>query len=133
MAGPMKTATILFLGLLAGVSTVSAEEGGALPDPTRPPLMLSGAGGGGANGAEAGMRLQSVLNPKGNRPTAIISGQVVRVGEKVGEARLVRVSENEAVLRGPGGVERLYLVSEVSKKYVDPKAAAVENEKRKKP
>ncbi|HZX31580.1 MAG TPA: hypothetical protein VFF03_09530 [Rhodocyclaceae bacterium] len=127
----MKTATILFLGLLAGVSAVSAQEGAPLPDPTRPPGgMLSG--GGVEGGAEAGMRLQSVLT-KGDRPTAIISGQVVRVGEKVGEARLVRVTENEAVLRGPGGVERLFLVPEVSKKYVVPKAAVKENEKRKKP
>jgi MSHA biogenesis protein MshK len=126
----MKTAIIFFLGLLAGMSSASAQEGASLPDPTRPPGVLSG--GGVEGGAEAGLRLQSVLT-KGDRPMAIISGQVVRVGEKVGEARLVRVTENEAVLRGPGGVERLFLVSDVSKKYVVQKAAVKENEKRKKP
>lgn len=126
----MKIATVLFLGMAAAGSSVWAVEA-SLPDPTRPPGMLSA--GGLEGGAEAGMRLQSVRISKGERPTAIIGGQVVRVGEKVGEARLVRVTENEAVLRGPGGMERLFLVPEVSKKYVVPKAAVKENEKRKKP
>jgi len=56
-----------------------------------------------------------VLIPKKGKPLAIISGQQVGLGERYGESRLVKLSEREAVLDGPSGVERLQLTPDVEK------------------
>lgn len=131
MAGHMKNVVMLLCGLAAGAA---AAETGSLTDPTRPTGTLP-AGTPTAEGSEGGWRLQSVLSPRGGRPTAIINGQVVRLGDKVGEARLVRLNEKEAVLKGPKGVERLALVPDVSVsiKSESLNAVATGSEKRKKP
>jgi MSHA biogenesis protein MshK len=103
-----------FLGLsscLIVFAAPAAAEG--LADPTRPP------GGYAEEGDEAvaasGPVLESVLLPKKGRPLAVISGHTVRLGETIGDARLVGVSEREAVLEGPAGVERLFLTPGVEK------------------
>ncbi|HJW26237.1 MAG TPA: hypothetical protein VJ576_15195 [Rhodocyclaceae bacterium] len=124
----MRYALILLLNLLAGAQ---AAETAPLADPTRPAGLLAGREG--AEGSDGGWRLQSVIMPRGQKPTAIINGQVVALGQKLGEARLVRLSETEAVLQGPKGMERLSLIPDVSKKTEVLKAAAMDNEKRKKP
>ena len=65
-----------------------------MADPTRPPgnvVMDSQAAV-----DVSGPVLQSVLIPKKGRPVAVIGGQQVRLGEKYGESRLVRLSEREA-------------------------------------
>ena len=49
---------------------------------------------------------------------AVIGGQQIRLGEKYGESRLVRLSEREAVLEGPDGVERLQLTPGIEKVIV---------------
>ena len=84
-----------------------------LADPTRPPAgVLETAG---EAGAPAGPVLQSVLIPKNGKPLAVIDGQLVRLGERYGESRLVKLSEREAVLDGPAGIERLRLTPDVEK------------------
>ena len=45
----------------------------------------------------------------------MIGGQQVYLGEMYGESRLIKLSEREAVLEGPGGVERLMLTPGVEK------------------
>lgn len=121
-------ATLLLCGLWAGSATAQAASVG---DPTRPPAsFLDGAS---AAIDEGGLRLQSVLSPRSGKATAIISGQMVRVGERIGEARLVRLSETEAVLRGPRGVERLFLTPEVNKTSGTSKPVATLREKKEKP
>ena len=81
-------------------------------DPTRPPGSLADP----SLTAEAtGPVLQSVLMPKKGKPVAVIGGQQVRLGEKYGESRLVRLSEREAVLDGPSGIERLSLTPGIEK------------------
>lgn len=102
--------------LLASVCTVgaaSAAAQSALPDPTRPPAaFVSGAD---EAAVESGPRLQSVLMPKAGKPVAVISGQRVTLGGTLGGRRLVALSENEAVLKGPDGIERLRLTPDVEK------------------
>jgi MSHA biogenesis protein MshK len=74
-------------------------------DPMRPP---AGIGAGAANGerdAGGGMRLQTVVISPTQR-AAIISGVMVKLGEKYGDAVLVRVAESEVVLKR-GGVEQV--------------------------
>lgn len=106
---------------LAGTAYAALPE--TLADPTRPPATVAG-GDAGAMAEVNPSRLTSVILPKqGGRPSAIIGGQVVPLGGKVGEARLVRVTESGAVLEGPEGVERLYLTPDVEKKTSVTKSA----------
>lgn len=121
-------AAFLLYGLLAAGAYA---EMAPLADPTRPPNGFSD--GALADGDDGGLRLQSILKPQGGKPTAIISGQVVRVGERIGEARLLRLTETEAVLRGPKGVERLFLTPDVQKSSAAPKATAMNRQKKEKP
>lgn len=120
--------SLIFALLAAGWAGIALAQSAGLADPTRPAGSISPAGAG--ESEEIGLRLQSVLK-SGDGATAIIGGKVVRLGDRVGEARLVRLSETEAVLRGPQGVERLFLVPDVSKKEARPDAAA--KQKRKNP
>ena len=56
-----------------------------------------------------------MLIPRQGKPLAVIDGQSVRLGQRFGEARLIRVSEREAVLEGPEGIERLQLTPGIEK------------------
>lgn len=85
-----------------------------LPDPTRPPAGLAQEGGQ-SDAAMLGPVLESVMIPGKGRPLAVISGRQVRLGEKYGDSRLVRLNEREAVLDGPSGVERLLLTPGIEK------------------
>ncbi|PKO89162.1 MAG: hypothetical protein CVU18_04920 [Betaproteobacteria bacterium HGW-Betaproteobacteria-12] len=67
--------------------------------------------------------MQSVLLPQRGRPVAIIGGQTVPLGSYVGVARLVSLTEREAVLQGPDGVTRLYLTPDVDKRMIVAPAA----------
>lgn len=111
--------------LLSSVSAALAVDAPAmLADPTQPPAAIVGPDGLATAGPGA-TGLTSVKVPKkGGRAAAIIDGQVVTVGEMVGAARLVRLTETEAVLEGPEGVERLYLTPNVEKKMNVTKSAA---------
>lgn len=108
------------LGLL-WLLAAGAAVAEALPDPTRPPAGYVPAAQGGGT-ADTGPRLQSVMLPKRGKPTAVISGQVVSLGDKVGDGRLARLTEGEAVIVGPQGVERLRLTPEVEKVMVQEKS-----------
>lgn len=91
----------------------------AAGDPTRPPATwleqpvspTSGGDGG-------GLRLQSVLIPQRGKPVAVIGGATVVLGELVGDARLVKLTEREAVLQGADGVTHLYLTPDVKKQSI---------------
>ena len=75
---------------------------GELPDPTRPPAALRPTTPTAAPYVPAApaLVLQSVLVGEGRKPTAIINGHVVEVGESLEGMRLVRVFDGGAVLAG---------------------------------
>lgn len=100
--------------LLPFASPLAAEM---LPDPTRP-AAEAGLSGEVAPVA-SGPVLQSVMIRPGRR-TAVISGQLLAEGERFGDARLVRVSEGEAVLAGPVGRQTLKLFPGVDKHFARP-------------
>jgi MSHA biogenesis protein MshK len=77
----------------------------ALPDPTRPPGSFGQPQDGGPT---PGPVLQSVLISP-TRRVAIISGKTLRVGDKFNDAQLVKISENEVVLRTGKNLEVLKL------------------------
>lgn len=88
-------------------------------DPTRPPAGLA-AGPADADSA-GGVTLQSVLISP-TQKAAIISGVMVKLGEKYGDAVLVRVAENEVVLKTGGVQQVLKLYPGVEKREITPVA-----------
>jgi len=99
--------------LLAGLTLQHAH---ALEDPTRPPRAERIAAPG-TDSAEF-LILQSIIrSPNGN--AAIISGRLVPVGGRIGAARLVRVTEDEAVIQVGGAEKRLALYPTARKRFGD--------------
>ena len=103
------------LPLLCGWSHAAVAQ---LSDPTRPALSPAQAADAPADLAPAASGLQSVILRKGGKPAALINGEVVELGGKVGEAKLVKVSEDAVVLKGPAGEETLRLIPAAEKKVV---------------
>jgi hypothetical protein len=95
-----------------------------LPDPTRPPEASSASVP--VEGKTTGWVLQSVLLGEG-RHSAIISGRVVPLGGKIGEAHLTHLTESQAVLNGAAG-ETILRLTPTAEKQV-----AVSQVKRNKP
>ncbi|WP_232522224.1 general secretion pathway protein GspB [Sulfuriferula plumbiphila] len=87
----------------------------ALQDPTRPPADLSQGNAGAL--VPSGPQLQSVRISARQR-SAIISGQRVKVGDKLGDARVVMITENEVVLKGGSGLQTLKLFPDVGKRII---------------
>ena len=106
--------TLLLVVAAAALPALPALAQPVLPDPTRPPAGLAQEGGQ-SDAAMLGPVLESVMIPGKGRPLAVISGRQVRLGEKYGDSRLVRLNEREAVLDGPSGVERLLLTPGIEK------------------
>jgi MSHA biogenesis protein MshK len=78
-------------------------------DPTRPPNAPDAAPS--QSGAPAGPRLESVLIAP-DRRIAVISGKSVRLGDKYGEGRVVRITETEVAIREGGATQVLRLFPE---------------------
>lgn len=83
-----------------------------MPDPMRPPASLIAADGEAA--AIDQPVLQSVMISP-TRSSAIISGQRVALGQTYGSARLVKITENEVVLRNGSEVQTLRLFPDLEK------------------
>jgi len=109
-------------GLLLLCCALPAFAQSGLADPTRPPPSVAGEAQ--AVGESSGPVLQSVIIPKKGKPVALIGGQQVRLGGKYGDSRLIALSEREAVLEGPGGIERLYLTPGIEKTNIIAKTPA---------
>ena len=93
----------------------------AVNDPTRPPDTVGAADAGAGDGG-GGTTLQSVMiSPAGK--SAIISGVAVKLGEKYGDAVLVKVAENEVVLKSGATSQVLKLHPGVEKRYAAPAPA----------
>ena len=86
----------------AGVST----------DPTRPPSAALAAPD--AEKGAPNRTLQSVLIAPG-RSVAVIDGQLVRVGSRLGDAQVVKIDESGVVLRSGGTTETLKLLPDAAR------------------
>ncbi len=113
---------VVFMGLSGAVHAKGTANGSASADPTRPPAILTEE----EPNEDASKKepppsgLQTVILRKGAKPLAIINGQTVKLGEKVGDARLVSLSETQAILQGPDGREVLRLMPAAERKAVIP-------------
>jgi MSHA biogenesis protein MshK len=115
----MKTA----LAIAALLALHAHAQAQVLQDPTRPPGGHAEA----AAGAGGGLVLQSVMIAPGQR-SAIINGETVRLGGRFGNAVLVKLTENEAVLKDGEELLVLRMYPGVEKREIapqpPPKAAA---------
>lgn len=106
----MRRALLVF----AVCGTSAFAQSGALVDPTRPPSVdtLPQA----ATAPRPGPRLQSVLISP-NRRVAVIDGNAVGIGGKVGDATVASISEDAVVLKyADRRSETLQLITAVDKK-----------------
>ena len=111
-AGPFALAAALIAWPLSGGAQA------VLNDPTRPPagIYLNAPGDTGAISAPL---LQSVMISPTAR-SAIIGGETVKLGGKYGEARVIKITESEVVLRSANGTETLRMYPGVTMKPVEP-------------
>lgn len=107
----------LVLGILIGLCISGATEAqdARLVDPTRPPQATSPAARPDQSKPAAGPQLQSVLISPGRR-VAVISGQTVSQGDRIGEATVERIGESSVQLRTGRGRQTLHLLPDVSKR-----------------
>jgi MSHA biogenesis protein MshK len=113
MAGALNHWAV-WLCALAALPGIALGQNASLPDPMRPPSSVIEPAAV-AKAGVVGSGLQTVILRKGATPMAVIDGKTVKLGGKVGEARLVKLSESEAVLNGPNGREVLRLTPAVEK------------------
>ena len=101
---------VLFAALLTGVilDPVLAQ----VPDPTRPPVGQDSADGAAAP-VDSG--IQTVILRPGGKSAAVINGQYLRVGDKFGDKRVLKISEREVVLQGESGREVLKVMPAIEK------------------
>ncbi len=103
---------------LTGLASQVLAQG--LPDPTRPP---GNAEYGSAGYASSG--LQSIIRPTGQKPRALIHGELVTLGGKVGESQLIAINTDSVVLRdADGNRETLTLTPGISKSPAKNKSSA---------
>lgn len=107
-----------FLLLMFAAAPVGFAE--SFADPTRPPASL-GLAQEGISAAASAPVLQSVLISPG-RMVAIISGKTVSIGEKFGEARVVKITETEVQLRDGTNVQTLKLFPGIEKRLTSSRA-----------
>lgn len=125
MAQRLIAALCALAALLAGSSASQAALAQPLGDPMRPPATPGPSPAQAAGeAAPAAARLQSVLISPGRR-VAVIDGRVVRLGERIGDATLVAISESQVVLQRADARETLKLNPGVEKKPVPRRPAKV--------
>lgn len=82
----------------------------ALPDPTALPAAPAAAGN-----ASPGISLTAIKR-RGKQKLAVIGGQELAVGGRYQDARVVRITESEVVLRRGGEITVLKLYPHVEKR-----------------
>jgi MSHA biogenesis protein MshK len=102
---------LICLALLPASYALAQE----LSDPTRPPAVSAVPDDNGKRAESAEPVLQSVLISS-QRREAIVSGRTVKVGDRVGEARVVGIAEDQVVLRSGAGLQALKLFPDVQKR-----------------
>jgi len=101
--------------VLATLVTVALAQ--PLTDPTRPPNVTSTPGAEQVLESEAPRQLQSILFSH-SRKVAVINGETVPLGGKIGDATVAKITESEVVLRYPDRTEVLKLLGDIERKPV---------------
>ena len=106
---------------LLGLLLACAVQGAPFADPTRPPVASEPAGD--SAGSPGAPRLESVLIAP-DRRVAVINGQQVTLGGRVGDGQVVRITESEVVIRSAARVETLKLFPEIKRPRSPPEKRA---------
>jgi hypothetical protein len=110
---------LLLLAGFVGTGSVLAQ----VPDPTRPAgALMTPEAGGVAVPLEIGV--QTVILRPGGKSAAVVNGQYVEVGGKLGDKRVVKITESEIVLKGEGGREVIKVTPAIEKMPAKKAAAA---------
>ena len=104
--------SLMSIALALGATGTHAQT---LNDPMRPPLFTPAE-----SEAKAGPVLQTIVIGK-ERRYAIISGERIAPGGAYGDAKIVRIVENEVTLRDATGDTVLKLVPQIKKQIATPK------------
>lgn len=105
---------LLFLLVLnAFVPSLRAAEEGLLRDPTRP--VDAPASSSGNDVAGGLLRLDMVIRPVSGKPTAIINGETMKIGDEIQGLKLMVIGESSVQLRGADGKETVTLVPGIEK------------------
>lgn len=106
MAETMKRLVAVTLLIVAGAAGAGAQP---VQDPTRPPAQFIHPTTGGVLASSP--QVQSILVGRGTggRRVAVIDGNLVRVGDRVGDARVVAIGATTVQLQRPGGRATLTL------------------------
>ena len=102
-------ARMMLLALAALLVPPAAAD--FLPDPTTPPAAPAAAAGGGSPGVSL-----TAIKRRGGHRFAIIGGQEIAVGGRYQDARVMRISESEVVLRRGREITVLRLYPQVEKR-----------------
>lgn len=106
------------VGGLALIAALTASHAQALPDPTKPPAgidKLLAAPGDAATAEPAAAGLQAIIRRQGTRPAAVINGEYVVLGGRLGEAQVVAIGDDTVTLKSASGTETLKLAPDVDK------------------
>ena len=97
-------------------ASLLAPVGHAAPfaDPTQPPVVSDSIGA-----ATGGTRIESILIAP-DRRVAVISGQQVTIGSRLGSGTVVRITETEVVVRGAEGEQTLKLFPQLTRSAAAP-------------
>jgi len=107
--------------MLAALAFAAGARAQGLNDPTRPPTVSASAPEAAADAAAS--QLQSVLIAPGRR-LAIINGQTVALGGRVGDATLTQITETGVVLKRGDLLESLPLLPGIAKQPARPARAS---------
>ncbi len=108
-----------------------SSDAQAMNDPTRPPESVLSTVPGSEEQVGAPL-LQSVMLSRTER-SAIIGGELVKLGGKYRDARVISITETEVVLRSAHGIETLRLYPKIEMKPVKPATAAAAPKAARKP
>ena len=102
----------LALAIALGTPRVLAQ---GLSDPMRPPREIIGGSAAAYEPAGSSSPAQVVIISK-DRHQVTINGRTVNLGERYGNATVVRISDEEIVLQRPEATETIKLYSSVQRK-----------------
>lgn len=100
MAGCLNPRNLVCNALLAACTLAVPAFAEELRDPTRPPGIDLAPG---TPEASASSGLQSILRRQGRKPLALINGELVPLGGKLGQSTLIEIREDAVVLRTSNG------------------------------
>lgn len=93
---------VLLAACALGVAAPGEASAQALHDPTRPPAQFLDPASTAEGGAPANSGLQTIMISK-RRRVAMINGELVKAGDKVGEAVVERIGDSEVILKQSDG------------------------------